>query len=227
MVCHAAARRVACALQEQSMNNNDRRPRPTSQDPFARSLTSAVARDLRMRAFLMAVYNYLVAGFALAGLVAFITHDSSLDQVIADSFLFWPIVLTPFALAIIVAAVFDPLAEEIAHALFWSGSVMIGLSVGTAFPVLVGLSVAPVLFVLAASFGGISLYGYLAEADPSTTDAMLMMIVTGTFATLLTTWVVDRPVPIFIASAIGVTAIVVTTALGMGRIKQMHLEHGP
>jgi uncharacterized protein len=208
------------------MDNNDRRP-TTQRDAFARPLTSTVASHIRMRAFLLAVYNYLLAGLALAGLVAFITSDSSLDQAIAGSPLFWPIVLMPFAFAIIVAAVFDASAEEVAHALFWSGSVMIGLSLGTAFPGVIGVSVAPVLFVLAASFGGISLYGQLTEADPSTTDALLMMIVTGTFAALLATWVVDHPVPVFMASAAGVIAIVVTTALGMGRIKQMHLEHGP
>jgi len=208
------------------MDSNERRPR-TPRDAFARPLTSTVASHLRMRTFLMAVYNYLVAGLALAGLVAFITSDSSLDVAIAGSPLFWPIVLLPFAFAIIVAAAFDAPGEEVAHALFWSGSLVIGLSLGTAFPVLIGLSVAPVLFVLAISFGGISLYGQLTESDLSTPDALLMMIVTGTFAALFATWIVDHPVPIFLASAIGVIAIVVATALGMGRIKQLHLVHGP
>jgi uncharacterized protein len=214
--------------QEQNMNNNNNNDRRTTpKDVFARALTSSVARHMRMRAFLVAVYNYLVAGLALAGLVAFITHDSSLDEAIAGSLLFWPIVLLPIAFAITVAAAFDAFGEELAHAIFWSGSIMVGLSLGAAFPMLAGLSIAPVLFVLAMSFGGISLYGHLTESDPSTTDAMLMMILTGTFAALVATWVVDHPVPIFIASAVGVIAIAGSTALGMRRIKQMHLEHGP
>jgi uncharacterized protein len=206
-------------------NNNDRRT--TSKDVFARAPTSRVADHMRMRAFLMAVYNYLVGGLALAGLVAFIIHDSSLDQAIAGSILFWPIALLPFAFAIIVAAGFDAFGEEVAHAIFWSGSIMVGLSLGTTFPVLTGLSIAPMLFVLAMSFGGISLYGHLTETDPSKTDAILMMILTGMFAALLATWVVDHPAPIFIASAIAVFAFAGSTAVGMRRIKQMHLEHGP
>ncbi len=208
-------------------NDNDRRTRTTPKDAFARTLTSNVASHLRMRAFLMAVYNYLVGGLALTGLVAFITHDSSLDQAIAGSLLFWPIILLPFAFAITVAAAFDAFGEEIAHAIFWSGSIVIGLSLGTAFPALAGLSIAPVLFVLAMAFAGISLYGHLTEADLSTADAMLMMILAGTFAALLATWVVDHPVPIFMASAAGVIAIAGSTALAMRRIKQMHLAHGP
>jgi FtsH-binding integral membrane protein len=207
------------------MNNNNRRTTP--KDPFARTLTNDVASHLRMRAFLMAVYNYLIGALALAGLVAFITHDSSLDQAIAGSLLFWPVVLLPFAFAITAAAAFDAFGEEIAHAMFWSGSIVVGLSLGTAFPVLVGLSIAPVLFVLAMAFAGISLYGHLTEADPSTADAMLMMILAGTFAALLATWVVDDPVPIFMISAIGVLAIAASTALGMRRIKEIHLRHGP
>jgi len=207
------------------MNNNDRRTTP--KDPFARTLTSNVASHLRMRAFLMAVYNYLIGGLALAGLVAFITHDSSLDQAIAGSLLFWPVLLLPFAFAIIVAAAFDAFGEEIAHAIFWSGSIMVGLSLGTALPVLAGFSIAPVLFVLAMAFAGISLYGHLTEADPSTVDALLMMILAGIFAALLARWVVDDPIPIFITSAIGVFTIAASTALGMGRIKEIHLQHGP
>jgi FtsH-binding integral membrane protein len=211
--------------QEQNMNNNNRRTRP--KEAYPRALTNSVATHLRMRAFLLAVYNYLIGGLALAGLVAFVTHDSSLDRAIAGSLLFWPIVLLPFVFAIVVAAAFDAFGEELAQAIFWSGSILVGLSLGTAFPVLAGLSIAPVLFVLATSFGGISLYGHLTEADPSAADAMLMMILTGTFAALLATWVVDHPVPIFIASAAGVIAIACSTVLGMRRIKQMHLENGP
>jgi FtsH-binding integral membrane protein len=54
-----------------------------------------------------------------------------------------------------------------------------------------------------------------------------MMILTGTFAALVATWVVDHPVPIFIASVAGLIAIACSTTLGMRRIKLMHLEHGP
>jgi hypothetical protein len=209
------------------MNNNNNNRRTAPKDALARTLTSNVASNMRMRAFLMAVYNYLIGGLALAGLVAFITHDSSLDQAIAGSPLFWPIVLLPCAFAIIAAAVFEASGEEMAHAMFWSGSILIGLSLGIAFPVLTGLSIAPVLFVLAISFAGISLYGHLTEMDPSTTDAMLMMVVTGMFAAVLATWVVDHPVLIFIISAVSVLTIAGSTALDMRRIKQMHLEHGP
>jgi FtsH-binding integral membrane protein len=56
---------------------------------------------------------------------------------------------------------------------------------------------------------------------------MLMMVVTGMFAAVLATWVVDHPVLIFIISAVSVLTIAGSTALGMRRIKQMHLEHGP
>jgi len=227
MVCQA--RRMTCGRepQEQNMNNNNNNRRTRPKDGLARTLTSSIASHMRMRAFLLTVYNYLIGGLALAGLVAFVTHDSSLDQAIAGSLLFWPIVLSPFAFAIVVAAAFDAFGEELAQAIFWSGSIFVGLSLGTAFPVLAGFSIAPVLFVLAMSFGGISLYGHLTESDPSTTDAMLMMILTGTFAALLATWVVDHPVPIFIAAVAGLIAIAGSTALGMRRIKKMHLEHGP
>ena len=87
-------------------------------------------------------------GLALTGLVAYIAHDSGLDQALARTLLFWPIVLLPVAFAILVASALENLGDETAQALFWAYAVLIGLSLGSVLPVLAGVPIAPAFLAM-------------------------------------------------------------------------------
>jgi FtsH-binding integral membrane protein len=209
-------------------NNKDRRT--THREPVARLLPFGTAREARLRMYQLAVYNHLLGGFALTGLVAYITQDSALAQAIAGSVLFWPIVLLPIAFAILLAAALDRLGEEMAQALFWAYAVLVGLSLGSLFPALVGFSIAPACFAVAISIGALSLYGHLTEADPSTLGPLLIAVLFGLLDAALVGWSSEGGVLLFVISAAAVVFLVAITARRMSRIKlhrQFSLHESP
>ena len=62
---------------------NDYDRRTTHRHKLAPLLPTGAARERRLRLYLLAVCNHLVGGLALTGLVAYIAHDSGLDQALA------------------------------------------------------------------------------------------------------------------------------------------------
>jgi uncharacterized protein len=218
-----ATRRLA--RREHDMSNNKDR-RTTHREPFVRLLPTGTAREARLRMYLLAVYNYLVGGFALTGLVVYIVHDSGLDRAMAASVLFWPIVLLPLAFAIVVTAALDRLGEDTAQALFWLHAVLVGLSLGSLFPVLVGWSIAPACFAVAIAIGTLSLYGHLTEADPSTLEPLALAVLLGMVDAALVGWSSEGGVLLFMIAAAGVLFLVGMTGRRMSRVKHIHRQFG-
>src|SRR5690242_6221230 len=138
---------------------NDHDRRTTQRHKLDPLLPTGAAGERRLRLDLLAVCNHFVGGLALSGLVAYIAHDSGFDQVLARSLLFWPVVLLPVAFTLLVAAALERLGDETAQALFWLYAVLIGLALGSAFPVLAGLPIAPAFLAAAIAVGTLSLCG--------------------------------------------------------------------
>jgi FtsH-binding integral membrane protein len=59
----------------------------------------------------------------------------------------------------------ETLSVGAAQSLFWAYAALVGLSLSTIFLVFTGESITRVLFITAASFGALSLYGYTTKRD--------------------------------------------------------------
>jgi uncharacterized protein len=206
---------------------NDHDRRTTHRHKLAPLLPTGAAGERRLRLYLLAVCNHLVGGLALSGLVAYIAHDSGFDQVLARSLLFWPVVLLPVAFTLLVAAALERLGDETAQALFWLYAVLIGLALGSAFPVLAGLPIAPAFLAAAIAVGTLSLCGHLSEGPPLTLAALLIAVLAGVLDAALVGWSGEGSALLFVISVAGVLLVVGLTACRLHRITRLDREFHP
>ena len=210
-----------------------------------------VAVDEGLRAYMLRVYNYMAAGIALTGVVAYVifTYSVTTDPALAASAggrimaLHRGMYLTPFG-----QTIFTTPAQVGAHA---------GAAGVRVLPVLAHLqderrrgadrvlavrgrdgrvavvdlpastpaqSITQVFFVTAAAFGALSLYGYTTKKDLSGWGSFLIMGVIGIIIAALVNLFLQSSALQFAISVIGVLVFAGLTAYDTQRIKDGYYE---
>ena len=150
--------------------------------------------DQGLRSYMLGVYNNMVLGLAITGLVAYGVNMLSVTTDRAQAAgMFGRIMLTSFGVALYTGplhwvAMFAPLAfvfffsfrlakmtAATARTTFLVFSAAMGLSISTLLLVYTGNSVYRAFFVTAAAFGGLSLYGYTTRRNLSAMGSFLVM----------------------------------------------------
>ncbi len=200
-------------------------------NPAARYGTTAardrVAVDEGLRAYMLGVYNYMTFGLAITGAVALGTYllaaqSPAFAQVIYQSPLRWVIIFAPLALVFFLSFRIETLSVGAAQGLFWAYAALVGLSLSTIFLVFTGESITRVLFITAASFGALSLFGYTTKRDLSGLGTFLFMGLIGIIiASLVNIWLASSMLQ-WIVSIIGVGVFAGLTAYDTQQIKEMY-----
>ncbi len=149
--------------------------------------------DQGLRAYMLGVYNNMIVGLVLTGLVAYganalaVVHDASghisgltsLGVALYTSPLKWVVMLAPLAFVFFFSFKLNTLTASAARTLFFVFSAAMGLSISSVLLVYTGASVYRAFFITAAAFGGLSLYGYTTRRDLSPMGSFLIMGVIG------------------------------------------------
>jgi len=198
--------------------------------------TSAAAIDAGLRAYMLRVYNYMAAGVALTGVVAWFTYSQAVVTDAAGRVTS----LTPFGQAIFggpltivlflgtLGIVFflsfrvNKLQASTALALFMLYAGLLGLMLSTVFLQYTGASITRTFFISAASFGALSLYGYTTQRDLSPIGSFLVMGLFGLILAMLVNMFLQSTGLDFAISAIGVLIFAGLTAWDTQRIKEMY-----
>jgi uncharacterized protein len=193
-----------------------------------------VAIDEGLRAHMIRVYNYMTAGVALTGLVAWFTFQAAVTDVggslqltsfghaIFGSPLMWVLVLAPLGLVFALSFGINRLSAGTALLLFFVYAGLLGVSLATIFMVYTQASITRVFFISAAAFGALSLYGYTTQRS---LDAMGSFLIMGLFGLIIASLV-----NIFLKSSgldwalsvIGVLIFAGLTAWDTQKIKEMY-----
>jgi FtsH-binding integral membrane protein len=201
--------------------------------------------DEGLRAYMLSVYNYMAAGVALTGLVAYLVYSmsvttdpavaaqaggtammlkrglylTSFGQLMFVSPLRWVLMLLPLGLVFFLSFRVYKMSVAAAQISFWIFAAAMGLSLSTIFLVFTGQSITRVFFITAASFAALSLYGYTTKRDLSGWGTFLIMGVIGiVLAGLVNIWL-QSPALQFAISVIGVLAFAGLTAYDTQQIK--------
>jgi hypothetical protein len=111
-----------------------------------------------------------------------------------------------------------------AQLMFWVYAILVGVSFGSLGLVFAGESIARVFFVTAASFGGLSLWGYTTKRDLTGMGSFLFMGLIGVIIATLVNLFLQSSGMQFVISVIGVLVFAGLTAYDTQRIKEMYFE---
>jgi uncharacterized protein len=199
--------------------------------------TDQVAIDAGLRAYMIRVYNYMTAGVALTGVVAYLTFSAAVTQTagslaltpfghaIFQSPLMWVFVLAPLGLVMLLSFGINRLSVGTALTLFFVYAGLLGLSLGSIFLVYTGASVTRVFFISAATFGAMSLYGYTTKRDLTAVGSFMFMGLIGIIIASLVNIFLQSSGLYWAISVIGVIIFVGLTAYDTQSIKEMYDVH--
>jgi len=138
-----------------------------------RAAETATVLDAGLRAYMLRVYNWMASGLVLTGIVAY--GVASVPSIFNA---FYPLVMTPrglmhvpgglawismfapLAFVLVLSFGVNRLSTTTAQALYWAFCAAMGLSLTNIFLIYTHDSIVRVFFISAATFAGMSLYGY-------------------------------------------------------------------
>ena len=198
-----------------------------------------VAIDAGLRAYMIRVYNYMTAGVALTGLVAWFAFQAAggdsiavagnsisgltdFGRAIFSGPLMWILVLAPLGLVMVMSFGINRLSPATALTLFFVYAGLLGLSLATIFVAYTGASIARVFFISAATFGAMSLYGYTTQRDLTGFGSFLFMGLIGIVIASLVNIFLHSSGLSWVISVVGVLVFVGLTAYDTQNIKEMY-----
>ncbi len=150
--------------------------------------------DQGLRSYMLGVYNNMVIGLAITGLVALgvhmfaVTSDPAqavirvghmmltpLGQALYLTPLKWLVMLAPLGFVFFFSFRLNQMTAATARNTFYLFSAAMGLSLSTILLIYTGASVYRAFFETAATFGALSLYGYTTKRDLSAMGSFLIM----------------------------------------------------
>ena len=196
----------------------------------------AAVIDAGLRAYMIRVYNYMAAGVALTGVVAWLTYNAAVvtdaaghitgltpfGQTIFSGPLVIVLFLGTLGLVFFMSFRIGHLQPSTALALFMVYAGLLGLMLSSVFLAYTQVSITRTFFISAASFGALSLYGYTTQRDLSPIGSFLIMGLFGLILAMVVNIFLKSTGLDFAISAIGVLIFAGLTAWDTQKIKEMY-----
>jgi FtsH-binding integral membrane protein len=180
--------------------------------------------DAGLRQYMLRVYNYMGAGLAITGLVAYLAAASGLYLAIARTPLLYVVMLAPLGMVFFLSFRIQRMSLGAAQASFWIYAGLVGLSLAGIFLVFTGLSIASTFFITAAMFLGTSLYGYATGRDLSGVGSFMFMGLIGIIIAGVVNLLLASPALQFAISVVGVIVFTGLTAWDTQAIKESYVS---
>jgi uncharacterized protein len=197
--------------------------------------------DQGLRSYMLGVYNNMVVGLALTGVVALgvnmlaVTTDpaqavghaghlmlTSFGVALYFSPLHWLVMLLPLAFILFFSFRINRMSASSARTLFFAFAAAMGLSLSSILLIYTGTSIARAFFITAAAFGGLSLYGYTTRRDLRPMGAFMVMGLIGLVIAMLVNLFLHSTGLQFALSFLSVLIFSGLTAWDTQAIKEMY-----
>lgn len=193
---------------------------------------NAAAFDAGLRSYMLRVYNWMCMGLGITGIVAyFIAHTPALQalffkmvshgmvQSIQPTGLGYIGIFAPLAFVLVLSFGLYRLSLPAVQMLFWAFCAVMGISMANIFLGYTGTSVARVFFITAATFGGMSLWGYTTGRDLTRFGSFLAMGLFGLVIAMVVNMFLKSSGFYMMMSVVGVGIFVGLIAYDTQRIK--------
>lgn len=200
-----------------------------------------VEYDMGLRAYMLGIYNYMTIALAISAIVALgafklsVAGDASqavarMGSIPLTSFgaalygspLKWLVMLAPLGFVFFLSFRFERMSQGALMGTFFAFAAVMGLSLGTIFFVYTAASVVQVLFITAAAFGALSLYGYTTKRSLSAMGSFLVMGLFGLIIASLVNLFLQSSAMQFVISVLGVLIFAGLTAWDTQKLKEQY-----
>jgi uncharacterized protein len=193
----------------------------------ARTGLTAAEYDVGLRQHMLSVYNYMMSGVLLTGLVALgMNFTGAVNALVSPtgglSGLGWIVAFAPLGFVMLLSFRYQKMSEGAVQALFWTFAAIMGASMSTIFLVYTSTSIATTFFATAAAFAGLSLYGYTTKRDLSKLGTFLVMGLIGILVAMLLNMFLQSGTLSLVISILGVLIFAGLTAADTQRIKESY-----
>jgi FtsH-binding integral membrane protein len=187
--------------------------------------------DEGLRAYMLRVYNYMASGVALTGIVSWlIANNEAVFRLFFEptrngwqpNMLTWGSMIVSIGMVFFLSMRINKIQAGTAQALFWAYAALNGVWLSSIFMAYTGESIVRVFFISAASFAGLSLYGYTTKRDLSAFGSFLMMGLIGILIASIVNIFLGSSMLSFVISVIGVLVFAGLTAYDTQKIKDMY-----
>ena len=186
------------------------------------SVDSVAAEQQR---FMVRVYNWMTAGLAITGFMAFyISNNVTIMQIIFGNPIM-PIVLMIAQIGLVfwLASRVMQMSVSLATGVFLLYAGLTGITFSFIFVVYTSASITSTFLVTAGTFGAMSLYGYTTKKDLTSWGSFLFMGLIGIIIASLVNMFMQSTMMHMIITYAGVLIFVGLTAYDTQKIKEMNI----
>ncbi|WP_417513897.1 Bax inhibitor-1/YccA family protein [Minwuia sp.] len=190
------------------------------------SRVDAAEIDAGLRKYMLGVYNYMASGLLVSAIVALLVSSSpAAMQTIFGSGLGYVVMFAPLGILLVMSFAQNKLSTPAIQGLYWAMVAIMGVSLSTIF-IRYGMGdVVRVFFITAASFAGLSLFGYTTKKNLSGMGSFLVMGLIGLVIAMVVNMFVESSMMQFVISVLGVLIFAGLTAFDTQRIKSTYIAY--
>ncbi len=221
------------------MANFDNQPARFGATASRSAAGAAGAIDEGLRAHMLRVYNYMTSGLAITGVAAYgayaLSVSSTPTQHVVGNGLYltsfgatlyggltWVLMLLTLGMVFFLSFRINKMSVGAAQGTFWAYAALLGVTFSSIFLVYTMASITQVFFITAATFGGMSLWGYTTKRDLTGMGSFLFMGLIGIVIASIVGFFWHSTALQFAISIIGVLVFTGLTAYDTQKIKEMY-----
>jgi len=190
------------------------------------SQVDAAEIDKGLRKYMLGVYNYMASGLLVSAIVALLVSSSpAAMNTIFGSGLAFVVMFAPFGIILVMSFAQNKLSTPVVQGLYWLLTVTMGISLSTIFLRYGMGDVVRVFFITAASFAGLSLFGYTTKKNLSGMGSFLVMGLIGLIIASIVNIFIASSMMQFVISVLGVLIFAGLTAYDTQRIKSTYIAY--
>ena len=206
--------------------------------PYAGAPSMDMSQDAGLRAYMLGIYNTMVIGLVVTGIVAFgaaelffteqagQTYFTPLGQSVLGSPLRWVVFLAPLGMVFLMGGMINKMSPATGRIVFYLFASIMGISISSIFVTYTEGSIFQTFLVTAAAFAGLSLFGYTTKKNLTGMGSFLIMGLFGIIIASVVNIFMQSDAISFAVSVLGVLIFAGLTAYDTQRLKLSYYEYG-
>ncbi len=172
------------------------------------------------------VYGWMGAALLISAVssLLFLSSETATQLILGSRFGFYGLIILEFLLVIGISGAINRINSGTATALFILYAILNGITLSPILLIYTGASVAATFFITAATFGVMSIAGYVTKKDLSTMGSYLIMGLIGVIIASVVNMFLHSETIDYIISYLGVFIFIGLTAYDTQKIKTLGQE---